>query len=371
MSVDLRIHRRLVEKLEVRGIPRHGAREPTEGVAPSRTRPKDHAMPTPTSEPSAADLPEVVVVGCGHWGKNLARNFAEIGALHAVVDPDPETARKHADSYGVPALDFEEALASSADGIVIAAPAPLHAELASRSLDAGKHTYVEKPIALSVKEAEDLAAKAEGAGRVLMVGHLLQYHPVFVELRDRVQAGELGKLRYAYSTRASMGIFRTQEDVFWSLAPHDVSMLLALFGEEPVTVRGSGADFLTPGVVDEARLDMVFPSGGRAHVFTSWLHPFKEQRLVVVGEDAMAVFDDVAPWEEKLAIYRHKIDMSGPIPKPERAGAEFITVPVGEPLRSECEAFLDAIRTGEPPYTDAEEAIRVLRVLDQPALPKA
>jgi UDP-2-acetamido-3-amino-2,3-dideoxy-glucuronate N-acetyltransferase len=315
--------------------------------------------------------PTVAVFGCGHWGKNLARNFAELGALTAVVDPNPETAAKHANMHGVVAMTAEEALASDVDGIVIAAPAELHADLALKGYAAGKHVYVEKPLALSVADGEKIHAAAKSADRILMVGHLLQYHPVFAALRDRVRAGDLGKLRYAYSNRLSTGKFRVEEDAFWSLAPHDVSMLLALFDEAPSEVRLSGQDFITPGIADESRLDMSFPSGGRAHVFASWLHPFKEQRLVVVGEDAMAVFDDVKPWEEKLTLYRHVIDTSGPVPIPHKAEPEFIAVPQGEPLKSECQHFLDCIADGDTPFTDGEEALRVLRVLASAQLPKA
>jgi len=172
------------------------------------------------------------------------------------------------------------------------------------------------------------------------------------------------------SHRLSMGKFRLEEDAFWSLAPHDVSMLLALFDEAPSEIRGGGLDFITPGVADESRLDMVFPSGGRAHVFASWLHPFKEQRLVVVGDKAMAVFDDTKPWEEKLAIYAHQIDMSGPVPEPVKADASYVDVPNGEPLKSECQHFLDCVSSGETPFTDAEEALRVLRVLEALSLPQ-
>lgn len=316
--------------------------------------------------------PSVAVIGCGHWGKNLARNFAELGALAAVVDPNPETAARYAEAHGVEALTFDAALGrDDIDGIVIAAPAELHKRLALQSIAAGKATYVEKPLALSVADGEAIVDAAKEAGVQLMVGHLLQYHPIFVALRGKVEAGELGKLRYAYSHRLSMGKFRLEEDAFWSLAPHDISMLIALFGEAPSEVRGSGLDFVTDGISDESRLDMVFPSGGRAHVFASWLHPFKEQRLVVVGEDAMAVFDDVKPWNEKLALYKHTIDSSAPgAPVPVKAGPEYVAVPQGEPLKNECQAFLDAIDTNTPSYTDGKEAMRVLAVLDTPTLPK-
>ncbi len=313
---------------------------------------------------------KVAVVGCGHWGKNLARNFAELGALKAVIDPNPQTAQTHAKLHGVKAVDMATALADSEiSGMVIAAPAELHKDLALQVIAAGKHVYVEKPLALSVADGEIMRDAAHKAGVLLMVGHLLQYHPVFAALRTMVQAGELGKLRYVYSHRLSMGKFRLEEDAFWSLAPHDVSMILALFGEAPTKVCGGGLDFITPGIADETRLDMSFPSGGRAHIFASWLHPFKEQKLVVVGEKAMAVFDDTAAWENKLALYKHRVDTSGPVPVPVKADVEYINVPNGEPLKSECQHFLDSIKSGQSPLTDAEEALRVLRVLEIPQLP--
>jgi UDP-2-acetamido-3-amino-2,3-dideoxy-glucuronate N-acetyltransferase len=313
---------------------------------------------------------KVAVIGCGYWGKNLARNFAELGALDAIIDANAETAKTHADKHNVRAMNLDAALGdSSISGAVIAVPAELHMDLALKAIQAGKHVFVEKPLALSVADGECMRDAANAANVTLMVGHLLQYHPVFVALLDKIRAKEFGELRYAYSHRLSMGKFRLEEDAFWSLAPHDVSMLLALFDEAPIEVRGGGLDFITSGIADESRIDMVFPSGGRAHVFASWLHPFKEQRLVVVGEKLMAVFDDTEPWEKKLAIYNHKVDISGPIPAPIKAEVEYINVPFGEPLKSECQHFLDCIDTGAAPFSDAEEALRVLRVLEIPQLP--
>lgn len=313
---------------------------------------------------------KVAVVGCGYWGKNLARNFAELGALKCIVDPNPETAKIHAETHKVCAMKMSEALADDdIAGVVIAAPAEFHRELALEAIAAGKHVYVEKPLALSVSDGQIICDAATSANVKLMVGHLLQYHPVFVVLREMVKSGDLGKLRYAYSHRLSMGKFRLEEDAFWSLAPHDVSMLLALFNEEPSEIRGGGLDFITEGIADESRIDMIFPSGGRAHIFVSWLHPFKEQRLVVVGEKSMAVFDDTKPWEEKLAIYAHTVDKSSEVPEPVKSSVRFIKVPNGEPLKSECQHFIDCISNDDIPLTDGEEALRVLRVLEVPNLP--
>lgn len=307
---------------------------------------------------------QIAVVGCGHWGKNHVRIFAELGALAAVVDPNTELAARFAEEYSVKALSFDEAVADAdVDGVVIAAPAELHADLAVKAFDHNKHVFVEKPIALTLEEGKRMKAAASKAGKVLMVGHLLQYHPAFVALHDVVRAGGLGKLRFAYSHRCSLGKFRVEENALWSFAPHDVSMLLALFGEPPESVRGSGGAYVTPGVEDECRLDMDFADGRRAHVFSSWLHPFKEHRLIVVGETGMAVFEDSAQGPEKLRLYRHAIDTSGPIPASQKADWEPLPYGDDEPLKTECAHFLGACAGEHPALTDADEALRVLDVL--------
>ncbi|WP_109259396.1 Gfo/Idh/MocA family protein [Hyphobacterium indicum] len=307
---------------------------------------------------------KIAVIGCGHWGKNHVRNFAELGALAAVVDPHAPTAEKFAQEYGVPALSFDEAIASAEiDGVVISAPAELHADLAIKAYDNGKHVFVEKPIALTMEDGERMKAAAEKAGKTLMVGHLLQYHPAFVALRNFVLDGGLGKLRYAYSHRCSLGKFRVEENALWSFAPHDVSMLLALFGGAPESVRGMGGAYITEGIEDECRLDMTFAGGGRAHVLATWLHPFKEHRLIVVGETGMAVFEDSAQGAEKLRLYRHTIDTSGREPVPSKAEWEPLVYGDDEPLQTECRHFLEACAGKHPPLTDADEALRVLDVL--------
>lgn len=309
---------------------------------------------------------KVAVIGCGHWGKNLVRNFAELNGLGAVVDPNTDLAEKFSQEYGVPALSFDEAISDDdIDGVVIAAPAELHAELARKAFAAQKHVYVEKPIALTMEDGRAMKADADAANKILMVGHLLQYHPAFVALRNFVHGGGLGKLRYAYSHRLSLGKFRVEENAFWSFAPHDLSMLLALFQTAPDSVRGSGGAFVTEGVEDEYRVDLTFPGGGRGHVFASWIHPFKEHRLVVVGEDSMAVFEDSAPApEQKLRLYRHTIDTTGRVPAPTKADPEPIAYDTtAEPLKQECQHFLDCMATGRTPQTDAEEALAVLDVL--------
>jgi UDP-2-acetamido-3-amino-2,3-dideoxy-glucuronate N-acetyltransferase len=323
-------------------------------------------VPTPSSR--AAET-RVAVIGAGHWGKNLVRNFGELGALAAVVDPDEQTASVLASAQGAQARAFEAVLADpQVHGVAIAAPAPLHHRLAKQALSAGKHVFVEKPVALTLSDAQDLIATAAKANLTLMVGHLLQYHPVFLKLKAMVEAGELGRVRYLYSNRLSLGKIRREEDVMWSFAPHDISMLLALAGEEPDRVRAAAACMLDEVIADSVTIQMAFPSGCRGHVFVSWASPFKEQKLVVVGDDAMAVFDDTQPrWEDKLVVFRQPIVWRDGLPTTVKGDPEAIEVPHGEPLKAECRHFLDCIATGATPRTDGSEGVRVLRVLTRAA----
>lgn len=305
-------------------------------------------------------------IGHGYWGKNLARNFHELGHLAAIVDADAAAANAAAATYGVRAASFETVLADpDIDAVSLASPAGLHYAQAKAALEAGKHVYVEKPLALDISEAEELCALAAARGRVLMVGHLLQYHPVYLALRQLVEAGELGRLHHVYSNRLSLGKFRTEENVLWSFAPHDISMILGLVGEEPDAVSAQGTVAFTPGIADLVSAQMRFPGGARAHVLVSWMHPFKEQRLVVIGDKGMAVFEDSQPnWEDKLLLYPHRIDRSGPVPNPVKADAQLVSVEKAEPLKEECRHFVTSIETGTAPRTDGREGLAVLRVLD-------
>ncbi|MBO6725866.1 MAG: Gfo/Idh/MocA family oxidoreductase [Rhizobiaceae bacterium] len=310
-------------------------------------------------------MARIAHVGHGYWGKNLARNFAELGALEAVVDENRAVADEAAKLLGARSATFDEVLADAAiDGVSLASPASLHAKQAIMALKAGKHVFVEKPLALTIDDAQQVCNLASAKSLKLMVGHLLQYHPVFAALRTMVQDGELGAIRYAYSNRLSLGKFRAEENVLWSFAPHDLSMLLSVFGEEPSSVTAQGNVWFQPGIADLACVQMHFPSGGSGHLLASWMHPFKEQRFVVVGDKASAVFEDTAAnWDRKLAIYRHEFDMSGSAPVARKAEAAYIAVPRSEPLKTECSHFVECIDEGRQPLTDGEEGLRVLKVL--------
>jgi UDP-2-acetamido-3-amino-2,3-dideoxy-glucuronate N-acetyltransferase len=311
--------------------------------------------------------PKVAVIGSGYWGKNLVRNHYQIGSLKLICDNNENLLKSFENQY----KDVETCLAISdvlsrddIDGVVIATPAETHFNLAREALLAGKHVYVEKPLVLDEQEGKNLIDLASQKNLVLMVGHLLQYHPVFIKLKELVNLGELGRINYIYSHRLNLGKIRREENILWSFAPHDISMILSLAGEEPETVMATGGNYLHKKIADVTTTHMEFSSGLRAHIFVSWLHPFKVQQLVVVGEQKMAVFDDTRNWEDKLLLYPHEIRWQNNIPVPEKATAEQVEIAQAEPLRCECEHFLNAINNGWRPHTDGNEGLRVLRVLN-------
>lgn len=308
----------------------------------------------------------VAVVGTGYWGRNLVRNFHELGALCTVCDRDEGVLDGFRAGYpGVrTCLGLAEVLEDErVAGVVVATPAETHYALAREALLAGRHVYVEKPLVLEPEQAVELIGLAEERGLVLMVGHLLQYHPAFVRLKDMAASGELGRINYIYSHRLNLGKIRREENILWSFAPHDISMILALAGEEPSGVLATGGNYLHRSIADVTTTHLEFPSGLKAHIFVSWLHPFKEQKLVVVGDRKMAVFDDTKPWDQKLVLYPHSITWKGNVPVPDKAEAEPVSLPQAEPLRLECERFLRCLGSGERPYTDGREGLRVLKVL--------
>jgi predicted dehydrogenase len=309
--------------------------------------------------------PTVAVAGCGAWGRNLVRNFAALDALAAVVDDDQQRADEASSATGAPVRSWAAVLDdASIDGVVIAAPAVLHGRLAAEALEAGKDVFVEKPLALEIADAEHLRDAIGAGDRVLMVGHLLQYHPAFIALRSLVDDGQLGALQYTYSTRLNLGRFRREENILWSFAPHDISMILSLVGREPSRVDAIGHAYLTAGLADVTTTHLEFDHGVGAHVFVSWLHPFKEQRLVVIGARGMAVFDDGQPWTSKLVVYPHVVVERDGVHAADRADAVPVELDAAEPLELECRHFLDCISTRERPRTDVDEGLRVLRVLD-------
>jgi predicted dehydrogenase len=314
----------------------------------------------------------VGVVGLGYWGPNLARNFAAIpGCELAWLCDDSEQARSRL-AAAFPAArttgEIGELLGDpELDAVVLATPVPTHAELAIAVAQAGKHCFVEKPLATLAADAERAVAAAEQAGRILMVGHLLEYHPAVARLKELIDGDELGGLYYIYGNRLNLGKLRADENALWSLGAHDVSVALHLIGEEPEECMAQGASFVREGVQDVVFCYLRFPSGVVAHLHLSWLDPHKERRLTVVGARRMATFDDMLI-EGKLTIYDKGFD------EDTRSWGEYIAragdtfsprIPNLEPLRIECEHFIECIRTGATPRSDGHSGLRVVRVLEQ------
>lgn len=313
---------------------------------------------------SGGALPRVAVVGTGLWGRNHVRNYAEIGALAGIVDREPAVAAELAEKHDTRALTFEQVLADPAiDAVVFALPPSQNYALGRRALEAGKHLFLEKPMTMTIEEGEALCRLADRLDRRLMVGHILQYHPAYIALRRLVESGRLGRILSMISTRLDIGRIRREEDALWALAPHDVSMILGLVGTEPVSVRGQGGYYTHPDIADMTDVHLGFPGGTEAWIRSSWLNPFKEQKLAVVGESCMAVFDDREPWERKLVLYPHRITDRNGVPFAERAEPEPLALQQAEPLRQECLHFLHCIRTGVRPVSDGWEGLRVLKVL--------
>lgn len=312
-------------------------------------------------------MKNLALIGGGYWGKNLARNFHQLQALHTICDPSSEVLSGYAEDYSSvkKTASFNEVLSDkSIDKVAIAAPAALHYDLARRSLQAGKDVYVEKPLCLSISEGRDLIKLAQTSGRTLMVGHLLQYHPCILRLREMVGSGALGRLFYITSNRLNLGKIRREENALWSFAPHDISVILGLAGSLPSSVQCVGEHYLTRGVADTTLTQMSFEGGLKAHVYVSWMNPFKEQKLTVIGSEGMVVFDDTKPWNEKLLLFKDYMTWEdGQIPVAKKSLGVLINVPEAEPLQAECEHFLECCATKAPPRTDGAEGLRVLQVL--------
>jgi predicted dehydrogenase len=313
----------------------------------------------------------VAVVGLGYWGPNIARNFAALpeAELAWCCDASEANRRRVAPLFpGVPfAAELDEVLADdTVDAVALATPVPTHAELAVRVLGSGRHCFVEKPMAQSTADAEAVVDAARAGGRTLMVGHLLEYHPGVVTLKQLIDDGELGRLLYIYGNRLNLGKLRADENALWSLGAHDVSVLLRLAGEEPYEVEARGESYMREGVEDVVFCFLRFPSGLAAHLHLSWLDPHKERRFTVVGESRMATFDDMAiegkitvydkGFDEQADSYGEYISRSGDMWSPRISNVE--------PLRTECEHFVRSIREGTAPISDGAAGLRVVRVLE-------
>jgi predicted dehydrogenase len=314
--------------------------------------------------------PAVGIAGLGPWGSNLARNFNELARLTWACDADEAKLAGAAARYPAARATtrFEDILEDDAvDAVVVATPVPTHADLARKALEAGKHVFVEKPMALAGDDAEELVALAEERGLVLMPGHLLLYHPGVAKLKELVDSGELGEILYVYGNRVNLGTIRRDENALWSLGVHDLSVILHLLEEEPADLSAHGESFLKPNVEDVVFCYLRFPSGKTAHMHLSWLDPHKMRRMTVVGKDKMAVFDDME-LDRKVTVYDSAAEPSL------RTFGEWSTrigdvysprVPNSEPLRLECEHFLGLLRGEGDPLAAARAGLSVVRTLEQ------
>lgn len=310
-------------------------------------------------------MKKLAVIGAGAWGKNLVRTFYELKSLGVICDVNPQLLSSYQKQYPdvkTSTHDKDVLKDKSIDAVVIAAPAALHFTLAREAILAGKDVFVEKPLALHVKEGEELVTLADRYKKILMVGHILHYHNAILKLKALIDSGELGDIRYVYSNRLNIGKIRSEENILWSFAPHDISVILMLLGEKPVSLSTTGESYLQKGIVDLTMTTMNFANGVKAHIFVSWLHPFKEQKLIVVGSKKMAVFDDVSA--QKLFLYPHTVTWVDKIPVAERAEAEVVDFDREEPLLCECRHFLECLVSRKQPRTDGREGLNVLEILN-------
>jgi predicted dehydrogenase len=311
----------------------------------------------------------IAVIGCGYWGKNLVRNFYELGVLSSICDPNYLISNKFSKKYNVKNNSFIEILDDpNIAGIVFAVPAELHASMAVDAMNKGKHVFVEKPLAMNEVEGKFMIKTARKNNVQLMVGHLLQYHPIFRTIRKIIKAGDIGELKYIYSNRLSFGKVRSKEDVIWSFAPHDISMILSIIGKEPKNISVSSNCILQKKIADTASIHLEFEMGLKSNISVSWLNPYKEQKLVVVGKSAMLVFDDTKSWSEKLAYRSYKIEHYHDLPNLQKHNEKYIKVTEEEPLKSECQHFVDVVNGNSKPLTDGAEGLRVLKVLSAASL---
>lgn len=322
-------------------------------------------LPPSQLDKNLPSAPKVVVVGAGSWGKNLIRTFSELQVLAAICDRNPKILDTYENSYvGIwKTPDYQEIISdASIDAVVIATPPSSHYALAKEALIYKKHVFVEKPLALNVPDGEELVELAHMAKKTLMVGHILHYHSAVLKLKELIDVGQLGKIRYIYANRLNMGKIRTEENILWSFAPHDISLILMCLGEFPESIHASGGSYLQRGIFDTTLTTLDFPSGVKAHIFVSWLHPFKEHKFIVVGDEKMAVFDDLS--KEKLCLYSHRVTWIERTPVVSKAEAEEIPLVSEEPLLNEARHFLECIQQERSPRTDGKEGLGVLRVLD-------
>ena len=312
------------------------------------------------------NMATIALIGCGMWGRNIARNLASLDSLAAVCDHNDDRVAAFASQFDTKALSFEAILSDDTiSGVMIASNASTHKDLAIAAMRAGKHVYIEKPMALSLADAQTIDDCVIETGCQVMVGHLIRYHPAFIALQNQLKSGAVGKIKHIQANRLAMGRIRNTESVLFDLCPHDLSLILALTECLPEKVICHGVSHITKNVVDILSTGLSFPGGISAHMNTSWLSPYKEHRLTVTGETGSIVFDDTKPWSEKLTLYQDEITQSGSLFLIERASPLLLSVPESEPLKDEMRAFISLCDEGVLPPTSSHEALGVQKVLEE------
>lgn len=306
----------------------------------------------------------IAVIGSGYWGKNIVRNYHELNSLYAICEIDSERREQLAQQYPDVKLyaSYDELLADkNVAGIAIATPAQTHFELAKKSLEAGIPTYVEKPVTLNLKDAEELRILAEKKNLPFMVGHILEYHPAIVKMKELVEEGSFGEVKHIRCTRVNLGKIRDKENIWWSFAPHDLSIIFSLIDEDPEKMQAASFKPLKEGIDDTVYADLGFSSGKSAHIHVSWLEPIKLHQTVVVCEKAMIVFNDTLK-EDKLMVYKYEYDNQ--TPNLTKESEESVQYEEGQPLRIECQHFMDCVKNKTTPRTDGKSASRIIRVIE-------
>ena len=310
---------------------------------------------------------KIAVFGAGAWGRNIVRTLSELGQLGAVCDPSEASLEATRKIVGDKAKNVRWSVQTkdilkdkNIAGVMVATPAETHYEIGKKVLAAGKDLFVEKPLTVDLKEGQKLVKAAESAGKILMVGHLLEYHPAILKLHELIQSGELGEIRYVMSHRLNLGKIRTRENALWSFAPHDISVILRIVGKMPFEVISTGGTYLSPNIPDITLMQMLFDNGVRAHIYVSWLHPFKEQKLVVVGSKKMASFCDIT---KELILYDQRVDWKEGQPVPIKGEGKKVEFGNSEPLAEECRHFIDCICARRTPRTDGKKGLEVLTLL--------
>lgn len=309
-------------------------------------------------------MKNIAVIGCGYWGKNLIRNFSDLGVLAAVCDPVQDLAKRYSEQYSVPAKSWENILQDKGiRGVVLAVPAALHAKMCCEAIKSGKDVYVEKPLSLTEEDCRQIKTALMSSSQILLVGHLLQYHPAIEKIKECLDAGELGELKYIRAHRFNMGKIRHEENVLWSFAPHDFSVIYSLVKSPIKSIQVQAQCLFSDKIADRVDVAMEFISGVHAEVCVSWVHPFKEQKLVIAGSHAMLVFDDTLPLDQKLKLYQHKYNRNGQHIITEKAESESISLENIEPLKAECQQFIHCMATRRQPKTDINEGEAVVHML--------